>query len=234
MLTVLSAGLAGLLGLGWLIGGPVLHGSLWPKNRLIPLLPQIPLLLIWGLILNYGLVLSLQSLKTSLMFSDLLAVCGLGCFAAFSFHQTFRVSKTLKVLPGKIYLEGYKWLGIALVCLLYVAPIVAQPLLTWDARSIWFFHAKMIYVAGSFSQATGWTHPSAAWSHVHYPNLVPVLAAQVAYLKGFWNEYLPKAALIFVLVPAVLWLFTFARRSMSFALLLMLLPFSLGELQMPS
>jgi hypothetical protein len=111
------------------------------------------------------------------------------------------------------------------ICLLFLSPILAEPLIDWDARSIWFFHAKMIYVAGSINQSAGWQHPSVGFSHPDYPILVPALAAQVAQVTGLWNEYLPKIALFFMLVPAIAWLFTFARRSFSFVILLLCIPF---------
>ena len=119
-------------------------------------------------------------------------------------------------------------MGIVVFGGFYIIPILTEPVSAWDARSIWFFHAKMIYAEGALSQAAGWSHPSVVWSHVDYPKLVPVLAAQATYISGFWNEYLPKVALIFMLVPALLWLFSFARRSLSFVLLLMVFPLSLS------
>jgi len=39
------------------------------------------------------------------------------------------------------------------------------------------------------------------FSHPDYPLLVPILAAQAANLAGFWNEQLPKSALVLLLVP---------------------------------
>ena len=202
--------------------GPILHGSVLPTQRKSSLLQDVPLSLIAGIISSYGIVLALQSLRISLMVGSLLALLGLGCFGISLLKQP---NNAVETRSSSII----KWLGVSVVCLLYLAPLLTQPLTDWDARSIWFFHAKMIYSAGSFSQSTGWQHPSVEFSHPDYPNLVPVLAAQAAYVKGFWNEYLPKVSLFFLLVPAVIWLFTFARLSISAAVLLLLLPFSLRE-----
>src|SRR5258706_16435582 len=67
------------------------------------------------------------------------------------------------------------------------------------------FHAKMIYTAGAFGQSTGWQNPVVAFSHPDYPNLVPTLAAQAAFVVGFWNEYIPKISLFFMLGPSIIW-----------------------------
>jgi hypothetical protein len=88
----------------------------------------------------------------------------------------------------------------------------------------------MIYVAGSIGPSAGWQEPTVLFSNLPYPELVPTLAAQVAAVMGFWNEYLPKASLVFMLAPAALWLFSFARRSLGFLMLLLLLPFALSSL----
>ena len=121
-----------------------------------------------------------------------------------------------------------RWIGIVFISLIYLSPIIAKPLSDWDARSIWFFHAKMIYTAGSIGQMAGWQHISVIFSHTDYPNLVPILAAQTAFILGFWNEYVPKISLFFMLVPAIAWLFNFSQRSFSFVILLLLIPFSFG------
>jgi len=207
-----------LLGQGWLVVGPLLQGSLNIKKRYIPVLQEIPLMLVSGLILNYGIILVFQSLNTSLFVGGILSILGLCCWGV----NALRYTPNEKLTPAAMK----KWIGIFFVCLLFLSPILAIPLRDWDARSIWFFHAKMIYTAGSIGQSAGWQHPSIVFSHTDYPNLVPALAAQVAHVVGFWNEYIPKTSIFFMLVPAIVWLFTFARRSFSFAILLLLFPVS--------
>ena len=205
-----------LLGLGWLAVGPILHGSLTSRKRDISLLQEIPLMLISGLIINYGIILCFQTLLSSLIVGCIISIFGLSCFT-FTFS---RYHNRHKASVASLFIL----MGISFICLIFLSPIVAEPLAAWDARSIWFFHAKMIYVAGSIGRSAGWQDPSIVFSHPDYPDLVPALAAQVAYVMGFWNEYLPKISLFFMLVPAVAWLFTFARRSFSFIILL-LIPF---------
>jgi hypothetical protein len=103
----------------------------------------------------------------------------------------------------------------------YYFEIFSRPLRHWDARSIWFFHAKMIWVEGGLRQHAGWNDPSIAFSGPDYPKLVPTIAAQLAYLKGYWNEFLPKGSLLVILIPLLLWVFSFSRIRTSFVLLVL-------------
>ena len=73
---------------------------------------------------------------------------------------------------------------IIYILVVYYLAIFSEPLLHWDARSIWFFQAKMIWIEGALRQSAGWNHPSIAFSHPDYPKLVPTIAAQLAYVKG--------------------------------------------------
>lgn len=77
--------------------------------------------------------------------------------------------------------------------------IVYEPILEWDARSIWYFKAKQLFFANGFNERTGIDGLfSMQNSHAEYPILVPVLGAFVAKYIGYWNEYLPKSNLIFL------------------------------------
>jgi hypothetical protein len=207
----------GFFGIGWLVVGPLLYGSVVSKKIPIPCFQEIALILVCGMIADYGLVLCLQSLQISLLIGSSFSIFGIACFGIRSYRCQNREQYLCSV-------SFKKTLGIIAFIGFYLIPILSKPLSAWDARSIWFFHAKMIYTEGALSQAAGWSHPSVVFSHVDYPKLVPVLAAQVTYINGLWNEYLPKVALIFMLVPALLWLFSFSRRSFSFVLLLMVFP----------
>lgn len=217
----MSVGFTYLLGLGWVLTGPILYGSLLSRKKDIPFLEELPLALVSGLIINYGIVVGFQSLKTSLITGCIISIIGIACFIV-----SIRQQQTWQTLISASTNNKWKWAGAFFVCLLFLGPILSQPLSEWDTRSIWFFHAKMIYAAGTFGQAAGWQNPAVFFSHPDYPNLVPVLAAQVTYMAGLWNEYIPKLSLVFMLVPAVLWLLTFARRSFSFIVLLLLVLFS--------
>ena len=211
-----------MLGLGWLAVGPALHGSLTAKEPDTDLLQEIPLMLLAGLVVNYGAILILQSLRIAALISGLASLVGLGFLAASLWRHRHSWTWTA---------AGWaKAIGAALLWLVLLAPILGERLEAWDARSIWFFHAKMIYTAGSIGESAGWQEPNVvAISHVDYPKMVPALAAQAAHAMGLWNEYLPKAALLWLLLPALLWLLTFARASWSFLALLLMLPFGLSS-----
>lgn len=221
LVLLICLSLASFIGQGWLLAGPLLNGSLLHKKRGNHLLQEIPQLILTGMVINYGLVLVLHSLEISLFTSLLLGFLGLLGYgiSLFRYYRN-RIPSTATMNKG---------LGAVFVCLLFLGPIIGKPLTDWDARSIWFFHAKMVFTAGAFSQNAGWQDAVVKmFSHPDYPNLIPTLAAQVAQLVGFWNEYLPKLSLFFILVPAITLLFSFARRSLSFFLLVLLLLFSIN------
>jgi hypothetical protein len=86
---------------------------------------------------------------------------------------------------------------------------ISIPTAAWDARSIWLFHAKRIWIDRNlYSQLDGYT----SWSHPDYPLLVPALTASLAKFVGTWNEIFPKAATVLVSMPPVL-LLTASLRS---------------------
>lgn len=198
------------LGQGWLIIGLLLK-PIFLKNEKIRFWEILPLAFLSGIIVNYAVVLALQTLNSSLIVSGALAILGLGVCVLQLARNT--LSFDFKHPSWAILF------GLLTISLLYMFPILTEPLEGWDARWIWFFHAKMIYAAGSIGQSAGWQHPSVVFSHVDYPNLVPVIAAQIMHIAGFWNEYLPKLSLFFMFLPAVFWLLSFARKSFSFVVL---------------
>lgn len=218
LVLIISLGFLYLIGLGWLVIGPVLHGNLFKRRSEFSFYQEIALMMIGGLVINYGLVLLLHSLTTSLIIGSIFSIFGLVCYL-------LMVSKSLKQIriTADSFLKGF---GILLISGFILGPILIQPIIEWDARSIWFFHAKMIYASGSFGPETGWLHPSVLFSHIDYPLLFPILCAQMMHVMGFWNEYLPKLSLIFLLFPAVILLFSFYRRSFSFLILILLVPLS--------
>ena len=128
------------------------------------------------------------------------------------------------VLLGREIASG-RWLApLVLACLALIA--AASPTGDWDARSIWLFHAKRIYLDHSLaSQLDGY----ASWSHNDYPVLVPAVSASLARLLGHWNEVVPKLAGLLVMAPALIVL---ARRLTftGMAAWLVLLLFCAGKL----
>ncbi len=86
-----------------------------------------------------------------------------------------------------------------------ILAIVYDPILQWDARSIWYFKAKQLFFANGFNEKTGIDgFFSMQSAHSEYPLLVPTLGAFIAKHVGYWNEYVPKANLIFLWIGVLL------------------------------
>lgn len=155
--------------------------------------------LIFGIGLNHFLALLFSDLKTALLAGCLLSG---GAFLLLLLRHPGTIRQLCStqrlVLAAALY-----------IACLYV--VLGEPVSGWDARSIWFFHGKMIFYNGSVDAGGDWAVPSLGFSHVDYPNLVPLIAAQVALVAGYWNEYLPKLSLVALLLPALLLLLSLLR-----------------------
>ena len=88
------------------------------------------------------------------------------------------------------------WVALGLAVIALASAMLPMDVL-WanDARSIWFFHGKLIYYAGGLRQDAGWGERALDFSHGNYPKLIPILAASEMVRFGYWNEFLPKLAL---------------------------------------
>ena len=149
-----------------------------------------------GLLLAYLLVLVCRSLALATVIGGGLAALGTALWV----REHLRARRWPRVRLG--------WAGLVAVyvLVLLLVSLVTLPLQAGDARSIWFFHAKIIYYAqglGTADMADVWGDDTLAFSHPDYPKLVAVLAAQLAYVHGAWNEYLPKAVLAGLLAVAL-------------------------------
>ena len=176
----------------------------------------IALALAAGLLVNHALGVISADLGAVLAVSGAIALASVGWAASLR-----------GFLPALFGLGRARWALAAAVVLVFCGPILLEPLQAWDARSIWFFHAKRIFYDGGFEATRGWGNPAYAFSHVDYPKLLPLLAAQAAYAAGFWNEYVPKVALLALLAPVVLGLLG-AARNVGVGLVLLMLAFLLG------
>lgn len=187
MLAVLSLPWPYIAGLGAL-----------PALLLAPILPKGEatnlrlLAAVWGfgLTLDYALLLLVRSLFLAMALGALLAV-GFGLAGLWVCRDRFRRLPVPKL-----------WIATAILLVIGVFVIVLDPLRDWDARSIWFFHGKMIYYGGMLAPEIGLDLREVPWPQ--YPMLVPVLAGEVAAVAGFWNEYLPKLALALLLPVPIL------------------------------
>jgi hypothetical protein len=81
----------------------------------------------------------------------------------------------------------------------FIIPL--SPIVDWDARSIWLFHAKRMVFDGSIvSRFDGYSSIIKA----SYPDFVPATIASFARLTGVWNEILPKVGVFVCLIPPIL------------------------------
>ena len=179
--------------------------------------------LIAGLLTNLSLVLIFRSVLIAFALGALLSLGGFSylfwqrdrlTLTPFAYVQT-RASKYLRALT---LLVCILLAGALLIWALYL------PIVGWDARSIWFFHAKMIYFAGGLFSDNGWTNP-AFNDHANYPKLIAVLGAQIATLNGQWNDFVPLSSISMLIViecVALAYLF----RSLLFIILFLSLTYS--------
>ena len=140
--------------------------------------PFIGLVTASWLLVDYFLVVALGSLEPA-MFTSVAIVC---CCAIIVYMRYGRAHSA----PSRFDF-GAEFCCFAVLGLLAASTLLV-PLTAWDARTIWFLHAKMLYFTGGLIKEGGWTAPWWAFSHPDYPLLVPILAAQATSLAGFWNE----------------------------------------------
>ncbi|MBW6473762.1 MAG: hypothetical protein K0B14_11590 [Anaerolineaceae bacterium] len=172
--------------------------------------------LLSGILMNYLLILIFQTLKTSFFIGSII-----------SFFGFLLLIKKIIITKSNRKIDRFtifKLVGSLIILFLIFSPIVTEPLADWDARSIWFFHAKMIFSSGTIGESAGWSHASVGFSHPDYPKLVPALAGQINYIAGFWNEYLPKISILLLFIPTTIWIMTFAKNSLSFLFLVISIP----------
>lgn len=181
----------------------------------------IALVLGYGIALDYAVVLLFPSLSFALYAGIVLSLAG---FAAAFFILRMHFVQLFKA-------RWFVWAGVLYLALLFSGAILYEPLAGWDARSIWFFHGRLIYFNQGFhlSLPGGWNNPALLFSHVEYPKLIPVLAAQSAQIAGFWNEYVPKVSLMLLLLPTLFAATSFFERiRLSSLFLILSFYFSLG------
>lgn len=180
----------------------------------------LAILIVLGMLLNYSLVLVIERTDFALAAGAFFSVAG--CIAAFWRFQRGLLSLfNIRILA----------LPVMLIVGIYLIPIAFDPIAAGDARSIWFFHGKMIYYSGGLGAWTGFGDEAVVFSHVDYPKLIGILSAEFAFVAGFWNEFVPKVSLVALLLPAALAVASFLKRySFSNLFLLLMFFFSLGWL----
>jgi hypothetical protein len=133
--------------------------------------------------------------------------------------------------------RGVAWpRGRAVVALLaLIVPLVLiavsaafTPIEAWDARSIWFFHAKIMTTLHGLIDDPAWRAAENAFSSPMHPKLLPAVGTIVPAALGVWNEFLPKAGLIVLAVPALVSALCFSAGRCAEWFLVFLLAFGFG------
>ena len=171
-----------------------------------------------GLSLLYLLVLTGLSLSKVLSLSLLLA--SLGFLRAF--HTIWRSQRLSESWSKPLLKASIGWLLPIAVAIMYLGVTIGMPLdpVAWDARSIFFFHSKMIYFNGALNGSIEWLTQPIGWSHPAYPKLAASLGALIAQSVGYWNESLPKLSLLLILLPIFYGLAAFFEWSLRYFLLI--------------
>jgi hypothetical protein len=161
----------------------------------------IALVLMWGASIDYCIGLWTGSLG----FQATASAVGIGLFVCGAGLLGYRRWGLLE-RPVRPRNTPADWL--AAVCIVALAAGIALclfslPLTAWDARSIWMFHGKVIYLGGGLHTNPFWTNNEYDWSHKSYPLFMPMLAAQSARFFGVWNEYAPKGAYIVLAIAGL-------------------------------
>lgn len=111
-------------------------------------------------------------------------ILGHGCLLKQFWRGNLKLSKSI-LRPSRLL--------VAFLVLMFLVKSVCEGISGWDARSIYFFHAKMIYFAQVFP-IESWKIQEYHFSHLDYPKLSASLAALISTGIGYWNEYWPKLA----------------------------------------
>ena len=167
-----------------------------------------------GIISNFLLILLFQDIIIAQVLGIIVAVSGIIHFGAIIQKVNFDLRIIFLTRPQL-------WVLGIFIFVIYFLLIIMTPLSDWDARSIWFLHGKMIYFSRTIGLSAGWLHPSIEFSHVDYPKLIPAISAQVAMIFGFWNEYIPKMSLVFLIGPITLSNISLFHRNYGYILLLL-------------
>lgn len=104
-----------------------------------------------------------------------------------------------------IWRSPVKGVFLMMTVCVFALMILSTPVVAWDARSIWFFHAKRLWHGGDLY---AYLDLYAPWSHNDYPPLLATTAATLARSLGRWNEVFPRLSVLLLLVPVT---FTFVH-----------------------
>ena len=98
---------------------------------------------------------------------------------------------------------------------------------SWDARSIWLFHGKRIFIDNNALTQLDDYMP---WSHNDYPIIVPLVSASFAKMVGFCNEIFPKTSNIIFLISPLLTIYLWLNNKRLFVFFAIGINYILGKL----
>lgn len=96
---------------------------------------------------------------------------------------------------------------------------------SWDARSIWMFKAKQIFIENTILYVT---NNYALFSHPDYPNIAPAFSAGFVKTIGYWNEIFPKVGFTLLFIPGLIVISNFFKKNY-LLLALILIIFTIGK-----
>ena len=112
--------------------------------------------------------------------------------------------------------NNYNFLKFFIIALLILS--LGSVTLDWDARSMWAFHAKRIFLDNNLYAGFDKYMPELENA---YPLLPASLSATLAQIIGHWNEIFPKSTNILVLAPALFVQCSFLKNNKTILLWLM-------------
>jgi hypothetical protein len=115
--------------------------------------------------------------------------------------KTGRKIASMKVVPSALRVFLLISVSVSVFKPVYHG-IIFEPINHWDAKCIWYFHAKQIYEENALNSNSGFSlqNDYNRNAHPYYPKLVSATAAYLSKAYGVWNEYLPKSNLLVLLI----------------------------------
>ena len=112
--------------------------------------------------------------------------------------------------------KNYNYLKLFIISLLVLS--LGSVTVDWDARSMWAFYAKRIFLDDNLYAGFDKYMPGLQYA---FPLLPASLSATLAQIIGHWNEIYPKSTNVLVLLPALFVQCSFLKNNKSILLWLM-------------
>lgn len=140
-----------------------------------------------GIIVNFFVFLAVKNLAYAIVLQGIFGVVGL-----------WLGRKAMLEMANGIVINKPSVLGHLFLFLLYFSFIVLLPVQDWDAKSSWFFHAKIMFFEGGLLNQEFLTFRDAhyAFAQFDYPKLFSWLSTFGPQVLGVWNEHLPKLGIV--------------------------------------